>query len=152
MKGMRKLLVIAGLMATNHAAFAQQSVQLTALPFVQPNGLINLSLAGRWQTGPQIGALNTQFMAYPGTSMNVGGYSRQLRTFSNHNVPFFSRAPFVGGLFRNRAQWQNLSNSRFNVTLTPVDPAGNLTYRYYTPRIQSPRMYGFIAPSPLAQP
>jgi len=151
MKGMRKLLVIAGLMATSHAAFAQQSVQLTALPFVQPNGLINLSLAGRWQTGPQVGALNTQFMAYPGTSMNVGGYSRQLRTFSNHNVPFFSRAPFEGGLFRNRAQWQNLSNSRFNVTLTPVDPAGNPTYRY-TPRIQSPGLYGFIAPSPLAQP
>ena len=151
MKGMRKLLVIAGLMVTIHAAFAQQSVQLTALPFVQPNGLINLSLAGRWQTGPQIGALNTQFMAYPGTSMNVGGYSRQLRTFSNHNVPFFSRAPFVGRLFRNRAQWQNLSNSRFNVTLTPVDPAGNPTYRY-TPRIQSPGLYGFIAPSPLAQP
>ena len=151
MKGMRKLLVIAGLMAISHVAFAQQSVQLTALPFVQPNGLINLSLAGRWQTGPQIGALNTQFMAYPGTSMNVSGYSRQLRTFSNHNVPFFSRAPFVGGLFRNRAQWQNLSNSRFNVTLTPVDPAGNPTYRY-TPRIQSPGMYGFIAPSPLAQP
>jgi len=151
MKGMRKLLVIAGLMAISHVAFAQQSVQLTALPFVQPNGLINLSLAGRWQTGPQIGALNTQFMAYPGTSMNVGGYSHQLRTFSNHNVPFFSRAPFVGGLFRNRAQWQNLSNSRFNVTLTPVDPAGNPTYRY-TPRIQSPGLYGFIAPSPLAQP
>jgi len=151
MKGMRKLLVVAGLMAMSQAAFAQQSVQLTALPFVQPNGLINLSLAGRWQTGPRIGALNTQFMVYPGTSMNVGGYSHQLRTFSNHNVPFFSRAPFVGGLFRNRAQWQNLSNSRFNVTLTPVDPAGNPAYRY-TSRIQSPRMYGFIAPSPLAQP
>ena len=151
MKGMRKLLVIAGLMATSHAAFAQQSVQLTALPFVQPNGLIDLSLAGRWQTGPQIGAINTQFMVYPGASMNVGGYSHQLRTFSNHNVPFLSRAPFVGGLFRNRSQWQSLSNSRFNVMLTPVDPAGNPTYRY-TSRIQSPRMYGFIAPSPLAQP
>ena len=151
MKGMRKLLVVAGLMAMSQAAFAQQSVQITALPFVQPNGLINLSLAGRWQTGPQIGTINTQFMVYPSASMNVSGYSHQLRTFSNHNVPFFSRAPFVGGLFRNRAQWQNLSNSRFNVTLTPVDPAGNPTCRY-TPRIQSPGLYGFIAPSPLAQP
>ena len=151
MKWTGKLLVIAALMAASHGAVAQQSVQLSALPFVQPNGLINLSLAGRWQTGPQIGALNTQFMAYPGTSMNVGGYSHQLRTFSNHNVPFLGRAPFVGGLFRNRSQWQNLSTSRFNVTLTPVDPAGNPAYRY-TSRIQSPRMYGFIAPSPLAQP
>ena len=151
MKGMRKLLVTAGLMAISYAAVAQQSVQLTALPFVQPNGLIDLSLAGRWQTGPQTGVINTQFMVYPGTSMNVGGYSQQLRTFSNHNVPFFSRAPFVGGLFRNRSQWQNRSTSRFNVTLTPVDPAGNPTYRY-TPRIQSPGLYGFIAPSPLAQP
>ena len=151
MKGMRKLLMVASIMASSHAAIAQQSVQLTALPFVQPNGLVNLSLNGRWQTGPQIGALNTQFMAYPGTSMNVGGYSHQLRTFSNHNVPFFSRAPFVGGLFRSRSQMQNLSNSRFNVAVTPVDPAGNPTYRY-TPRVQSPLMYGFIAPTPLAQP
>ena len=151
MKGMRKLLVVAGLIAASHAAVAQQSVQLTALPFVQPNGLINLSLAGRWQTDPQVGALNTQFMAYPGTSMNVGGHSHQLRTFSNHNVPFFSRAPFVGGLFRNRSQWQNLSSSRFNVTLNPVNPAGAPTYRYM-PRIQAPKLHGFIAPSPLAQP
>ena len=151
MKWTGKLLVIAALMAAKHGAVAQQSVQLSALPFVQPNGLINLSLAGRWQTGPQVGALNTQFMAYPGTSMNVGGYSHQLRTFSNHNVPFFSRAPFVGGLFRNRSQWQNRSTSRFNVTLSPVDPAGNPTYQH-APRIQIPGMYGFIAPSPLAQP
>jgi len=151
MKWTGKLLVIAALMAAKHGAVAQQSVQLSALPFVQPNGLINLSLAGRWQTGPQVGALNTQFMAYPGTAMNVGGYSHQLRTFSNHNVPFFSRAPFVGGLFRNRSQWQNLSSSRFNVTLNPVNPAGAPTYRYM-PRIQAPKLHGFIAPSPLAQP
>jgi len=151
MEGTLKLLVIAALMAASHGAVAQQSVQLSALPFVQPNGLINLSLAGRWQTGPQLGSLNTQFMAYPGTSMNVGGYSHQLRTFSNHNVPFFSRAPFVGGLFRNRSQWQNLSSSRFNVTLSPVNPAGAPTYRYM-PRIQAPKLHGFIAPSPLAQP
>ncbi len=143
--------MVAGLMAGSHAALAQQSVHLTALPFVQPNGLVNLSLNGRWQTGPQIGALNTQFMAYPGTSLNVGGYSRQLRTFNNQNVPFLGRAPFIGGLFRNRSQMQTLSNSRFNVTFTPVDPAGNPTYRY-TQRIQAPLMYGFIAPTPLAQP
>ena len=151
MKGMWKLLMVAGLMAGSHAALTQQSVQLAALPFVQPNGLVNLSLNGRWQTGPQIGALNTQFMAYPGTTLNVGGYSHQLRTFNNQNVPFFSRAPFIGGLFRNRSQMQNLSNSRFNVTLTPVDPAGNPTYRH-TQRIQAPLMYGFIGPTPLAKP
>ena len=151
MKGMRKLLMVAGLMAGSHAVLAQQSVQLTALPFVQPNGLINLSLNGRWQTGPQIGTLNTQFMAHTGTSLTVGDYSYQLRTFNNQNVPFFSRAPFIGGLFRNRSQMQTLSNSRFNVTLTPVDPAGNPAYRY-TQRIQAPLMYGFIAPTPLAQP
>ncbi len=151
MKGTLRLLMIAALIAASHGAVAQQSVQLGALPFVQPNGLINLSLAGRWQTGPQVGALNTQFMAYPGTAINVGGYSHQLRTFSNHNVPFFSRAPFVGGLFRNHSQWQNLSSSRFNVTLSPVNPAGTPTYRY-RPRIQAPKLHGFVAPSPLAQP
>jgi len=151
MKGTAKLLVIAALMAANHAAMAQQSVQLNALPFVQPNGLIDLSLTGRWQAGRQTRALNTQFMVYPGTTMNVGGYSHQLRTFSNHNVPFFSRAPFVGGFFRDRSQWQNLSSSRFNVTMRPVDPAGNPSYRY-VPRIQAPKLHGFIDPSPLAQP
>ncbi len=151
MKGTAKLLVIAALMAANHAAMAQQSVQLSALPFVQPNGLIDLSLTGRWQAGRQTRALNTQFMVYPGTTMNVGGYSHQLRTFSNHNVPFFSRAPFVGGFFRDRSQWQNLSTSRFNVTMRPVDPAGNPSYRY-VPRIQAPKLHGFIDPSPLAQP
>jgi len=150
-KGTGKLLVIAALMAASHAAMAQHSVQLNTLSFVQPNGLIDLSLAGRWQTDRQIRALNTQFMTYPGTTMNVGGYSHQLRTFNNHNVPFFSRAPFVGGLFRNRSQWQNLSSGRFNVTMKPVDPAGNPSYRYVS-RIPAPKLHGFIAPSPLAQP
>jgi hypothetical protein len=151
MKGTVKLLVIAALMAASHAVLAQQSVQLSALSFVQSNGLIDLSLAGRWQAGRKIRALNTEFMTYPGTTMNVGGYSHQLRTFSNHNVPFFSRAPFVGRFFRDRSQWQNLSSGRFNVTMRPVDPAGNPSYRY-APRIQSPKLHGFIDPSPLAQP
>ncbi len=150
-RGMRKLLMIAGLMAGSHAGLAQQSVQLNAVPFAQPNGLVNLTLNGRWQTGPQTGTLNTQFMAYPVTSLNVGGYSHQLHTFNNQNVPFLGRAPFVSGLFRYHSQRQSLSSSRLNVTLTPVNPAGTPTHRK-TQGIRAPLMYGFIAPTPLAQP
>ena len=148
---MSKLLIIAGLMAGSHAGLAQQSVQLNAVPFAQPNGLVNLTLNGPWQTGPQTGTLNRQFMAYPVTSLNVGGYSHQLHTFNNQNVPFLGRAPFIGGLFRNHSQRQSLFSIRRNVTLTPVNPAGNPTPRN-TQGIKTPLMYGFIAPTPLAQP
>ena len=148
---MRKLLMIAGLMAGNHAGLAQQSAQLKAVPFAQSNGLVNLTLNGRWQTGPQTGTLNTQFMAYPGTSLNVGGYSHQLHTFNNQNVSFLGRAPFIGGLFRNHFKMQSLFGSRLNVTLIPVNPAGNSTH-LKTQGIKTPLMYGFIAPTPLAPP
>ena len=115
---------------------AQQSVQFTVLPFVQANGLVNVNFAGRWQNGPaSFSALNTQFQAYPGVPIQVGSHAHSLSTFS--------RAPFIGGLFRNRTDWRKQSLNQFNFTITPVDPAGNpmLDAR---PRPASPPMIGFI--------
>ncbi len=126
---------------------AQQSVQFTVLPFVQANGLVDVNFAGRWQNGPtSFSALNTQFQAYPGVPMQVGSYAHSLRTFSRQNVPYFSRTPFIGGLFRNRADWRHQSLSRFNVTVTPVDPAGNPMFDA-RPRPAAPPMIGFINPA-----
>ena len=126
---------------------AQQSVQFTVLPFVQANGLVDVNFAGRWQNGPaSFSALNTQFQAYPGVPMQVGSHAHSLRTFSRQNVPYFSRTPFIGGLFRNRAGWRHQSLSRFNVTVTPVDPAGNPMFDA-RPRPATPPMIGFINPA-----
>ena len=89
---------------------AQQSVQFTVLPFVQANGLVDVNFAGRWQNGPtSFSALNPRFQAYPGVPMQVGSHAHSLRTFSRQNVPYFSRTPFIGGLFRNRADWRHQS-------------------------------------------
>ena len=95
---------------------AQQSVQFTVLPFVQ---------------------------AYPGVPMQISSHAHSLRTFSRQNVPYFSRAPFIGGLFRNRTDWRQQSLNQFNFTITPVDPAGN-PMLYARPRPASPPMIGFI--------
>ena len=126
---------------------AQQSVQFTVLPFVQASGLVDVNFAGRWQNGPaSFSALNTQFQAYPGVPMQVGSHAHSLRTFSRQNVPYFSRTPFIGGLFRNRADWRHQSLSRFNVTVTPVDPAGNPMFDARS-RPAAPPMIGFINPA-----
>ena len=126
---------------------AQQSVQFTVLPFVQANGLVDVNFAGRWQNGPtSFSALNTQFQAYPGVPIQVGSHAHSLRTFSRQNVPYFSRTPFIGGLFRNRADWRHQSLSRFNVTVTPVNPAGNPAFDA-RPGSAAPPMIGFINPA-----
>ena len=123
---------------------AQQSVQFTAPPFVQANGLVDVNFTGRWQNSPaSFSALNTQFQAYPGVPMQVGSHAHSLSTFSRQNVPYFSRAPFIGGLFRNRIDWRQQSLNQFNFTITPVDPAGN-PMLYAHPRPASPPMIGFI--------
>ena len=123
---------------------AQQSVHFTVLPFVQANGLVDVNFAGRWQNGPaSFSALNTQFQAYPGVPIQVGSHAHSLSTFSRQNVPYFSRAPFIGGLFRNRTDWRQQSLNQFNFTITPVDPAGN-PMLYARPRPASPPMIGFI--------
>ena len=76
---------------------AQQSVHFTVLPFVQANGLVDVNFAGRWQNGPaSFSALNTRFQAYPSVPMQVGSHAHSLSTFSRQNVPYFSRAPFIG--------------------------------------------------------
>ena len=123
---------------------AQQSVQFTALPFVQANGLVDVNFAGRWQNGPaSFSALNTQFQAYPGVPIQVGSHAHSLSTFSRQNVPYFSRAPLIGGLSRNRTDWRQQSLNQFNFTITPVDPAGN-PMPCARPRPASPPMIGFI--------
>ena len=123
---------------------AQQSIQFTVRPFVQANGLVDVSIGGRWQHGPtSFSALNTQFQAYPGVPMQVGSHAHSLSTFSRQNVPYFNRAPFIGGLFRNRTDWRQQSLNQFNFMITPVDPAGN-PMLYARPRPASPPMIGFI--------
>ncbi len=124
---------------------AQQSVQFTVLPFVQANGLVEVGFAGRWQNGPMsFSALNTQFQAYPGVPMTMGSHASSLRTFRQQTVPYLGRAPFVGGLFRNRSEWRQHSWNQYHVTVTPIDPAGN-PIRYQ--RATAPPMIGFITPA-----
>ena len=143
--------MVGTLLLVHTPVIAQQAVQFTVLPFVQPNGVVDLSLAGRWQQGNRFGALNTQFQTVPGMPFRVGSASSQVRTFSRQNVPFFSRTPFVGGLFRNQSRWQQTTHSRFNVTATPVDPAGNPLYRGGS-RVPIPKMYGLIPPQSPPRP
>ena len=99
---------------------AQQSVQFTVLPFVHANGLVDVNFAGRWQNGPaSFSALNTQFQTYPGVPIQVGSHAHSLSTFSRQNVPYFSRAPFIGGLFRNRTDWRQQSFNQFTSRSRP---------------------------------
>jgi len=119
-------------------------VQFTVLPFVQANGLVDVNFTGRWQNGPaSFSALNNQFQAASGVPMQISSHAHSLRTFSQQNVPYFSRAPFNGGLFRNRTDWWQQTLNQFNFTITPVNPAGN-PMPYSRSRPPSPPMIGFI--------
>jgi len=117
-----------------------------------------MSLNANWMNqfygyGPSRASINTQFQTYNGVPLNIGGYTTYTRAFNNQSVPFLSRAPFVGGLFRNRAQFQRRSLGNFTVRATTVDPAGNPTFRpeLYN-RIPAPKMYGLIPPTPPKTP
>ena len=158
MQRMMRLMILGGGLWLANLAGAQSSrAQLTVLPFVQANGVIDMSLNANWtfQTpgfGSSRAGINTQFQAYNGVPMNIGGYSTYTRAFNNQSVPFFGRAPFIGGLFRNRAQVQRRAMGNFSVRATTVDPAGNPTQRpgsFY--RILIPKMYGLIPPTPSKQ-
>ena len=83
--------------------------------------------------------------------ITVGSYTRQLRTFNNQNVPYLGRTPFVGGLFRNRSQFNQMSYGYMTpqVTITRVDPAGNPVQPHaplFYGRVPAPRMMGFVRP------
>ncbi len=101
---------------------------------------------GTWRA-----TISTQYLAADGGPITVGSYARQLRTFNNQNVPYLGREPFVGGLFRNRAQFNQMSYGYFapQVTITRVDPAGNPVQPHaplFYGRVPAPRMMGFIRP------
>ncbi len=152
----RTLILSLGLLGVGHAAAQFSSANLTVLPYVQPNGTIHLGLNANWQFaqpgyGPSRAAINTQYLAANGVPITMGSYTRQLRTFNHQNVPYLGRAPFVGGLFRNRAQFNQMSYSHFapQVTLTRVDPAGNPVQPHaplFQGRVPAPRMMGFVRP------
>ena len=154
---LRMMILGGGLWLANVASAQYSSAQLTVLPYVQANGVIDMSLAANWTFrtpgfGSSRAGINTQFQAYNGVPMNIGGYSTYTRTFNNQSVPFLGRVPFVGGLFRNRAQFQRRAMGDFSVRATTVDPAGNPTVRpdeMY--RLPIPKMYGLIPPTPLQQ-
>ena len=149
-----RLLIFSGCLLLVNSTSAQfSSTQLTVLPFVQSNGVIDMSLNANWMNqlygyGPSRASINTQFQTYNGVPLNIGGYTTYTRAFNNQSVPFLDRAPFVGGLFRNRAQFQRRSLGNFTVRATTVDPAGNPTLRpeLYN-RIPAPKMYGLIPPT-----
>ena len=152
-KMLRLLFCGVGLLLVNFASAQSSSTQLTVLPFVQSNGVIEMSLNANWMNqfygyGPSRASINTQFQTYNGVPLNIGGYNTYTRAFNNQSVPFLGRAPFVGGLFRNRAQFQRRSMGNFTVRATTVDPAGNPTRRpeLYN-RIPAPKMYGLIPPT-----
>ena len=155
MRRLGQWLLVAGAVWWAPLAKAQySSTQMTVLPYVQPSGLIDLGLNASWtfQT-PSYGAsragINTQFQTYSGVPMNVGGYSTYVRSFNNQSVPFLGRAPFIGGIFRNRSQFQHRSMGNFTVRATPVDPAGNPMYRTgYPYRLPAPRMIGIVPAAP----
>ena len=157
MNGMTRTLILGfGLLGAGHATAQFSSTNLTVLPYVQPNGTIHLGLNANCQFAqpgycPSRVAINTQYLAANGMPMTVGSYARQLRTFNNQNVPYLGRAPFVGGLFRNRAQFNQMSYGYFapQVTITRVDPAGNPVQPHaplFYGRVPAPRMMGFIRP------
>ena len=154
MHKMLRLLCCGGcLLLANFASSQASSTQLTVLPFVQSNGVIEMSLKANWMNqfygyGASRASINTQFQTYNGVPLNIGGYNTYTRAFNNQSVPFLGRAPFVGGLFRNRAQFQRRSLGNFTVRATTVDPAGNPTRRpeLYN-RIPAPKMYGLIPPT-----
>ncbi len=154
---LRMMILGGGLWLANVASAQYSSAQLTVRPYVQANGVIDMSLAANWTfRAPGFGSsragINTQFQAYNGVPMNIGGYSTYTRTFNNQSVPFCGRVPFVGGLFRNRAQFQRRAMGDFSVRATTVDPAGNPTVRpgaMY--RLPIPKMYGLIPPTPIQQ-
>ena len=107
-KILRLLICSGGLLLANFASAQFSSTQLTVLPFVQSNGVIDMSLNANWMNqfygyGPSRASINTQFQTYNGVPLNIGGYTTYTRAFNNQSVPFLGRAPFVGGLFRNRA-------------------------------------------------
>lgn len=157
MNGMTRALVL-GLVSigAGHVAAQFSSVNLNVLPYVQPNGTIHAGLNANWQFAqPGFGAsrvgLNTQYLAANGMPVTVGSYARQLRTFNHQNVPYFGRAPFVGGLFRNRAQFNQMNYGYLapQITITRVDPAGNPVQPHaplFYGRVPAPRMMGFIRP------
>ena len=150
---LRLLICSGGLLLANFASAQFSSTQLTVLPFVQSNGVIDMSLNANWMNqlygyGPSRASINTQFQTYNGVPLNIGGYTTYTRAFNNQSVPFLDRAPFVGGLFRNRAQFPRRSMGNFTVRATTVDPAGIPTFRpeLYN-RIPAPKMYGLIPPT-----
>ena len=150
---LRLLVCGGGLLLANFASAQFSSTQLTVLPFVQSNGVIDMSLNANWMNqfygyGPTRSSINTQFQTYNGVPLNIGGYNTYTRAFNNQSVPFLGRAPFVGGLFRNRTQFQRRSLGNFTIRATTVDLAGNPTFRpeLYN-RIPAPKMYGLIPPA-----
>lgn len=152
-KGLGKFLCGAGalLAASVSAQFAPQSgAQLTVLPFVQPNGVVDLSLSANWfNRTPGFGfsraGINTQYQQLAnGQPMSIGGYATQVRTFNRQQVPFLGQTPFIGGLFRNRTQFQSTRTGNFSTRITLVDPAGRPIRSTY--RLPAPRPYGFVRP------
>ncbi|MBF06891.1 MAG: hypothetical protein CL741_06445 [Chloroflexi bacterium] len=153
-KRLRIILLSTGalLAASGSAQVAPQSgAQLTVLPFVQPNGVVDLSLSANWfNRTPGFGfssaGINTQYQQLAnGQPMNISGYATQLRTFNHQQIPFLGRAPFVGGLFRNRTHFQSVRTGNFSTRLTLVDPAGRPVRPTYGRRT-APRPYGFVRP------
>ena len=157
MKRLRILLLSTGalLAVSGFAQFIPQSgAQLTVLPFVQPNGVVDLNLSANWfNRTPGFGfsraGINTQYQQLAnGQPMSIGGYATQLHTFNHQQVPFLGRVPFVGGLFRNRTQFQSVRTGNFSTRLSLVDPAGRPARPTYN-RLPSPRPYGFVrSPQP----
>lgn len=147
---MRPLLAII-LLAAAPVAFAQSGWSFTFVTYVDPASQ-QIEMAMRSQmfqrsNNPMIpgtsAAINTQFVLANGQPLEIGGYMRGMETRSRQQVPMLGSLPFIGGLFRNEAVWQERRFDTYTVQATIVDPAGNPVYR----RDDEPPGYRRILPS-----
>ena len=163
---MKTVPVLIALLLMAAASLARaQGVNFTVIPYVNPDGTIEMNLGGNWTfrtfaprvytpnafrpslfapspfalPTSQTTTLNTQVQGWSGYPLNVGGATTQIRTMGRQQVPFLGSLPFVGRMFRNQWETERLRYNNLTVRPALIDPAGN-------PLTFAPPMYYYVPP------
>ena len=74
----------------------------------------------------QIRTLETQISIYDGATVVMGGLITESVEKANDRIPILGDIPFIGALFRSKAEKSVKKNLLIFVTAKLVDPAGRL--------------------------
>jgi len=92
----------------------------------------------------KVRSISTSVSIYNGATVVMGGMITENRVSSDDKIPFLGNLPYIGQLFRSKAEHTDKRNLLIFVTARLVDPAGR-TVKTSTEPILSPKAVGGTA-------